>query len=217
MTVHLSKHNITYISVPKVACTSLKRFFFEIENGFQFHPFRMNGKLYRIHQFANSPKFSKLPMKKIKGHAKIAVVRNPWERILSCYASKVASNKALKGVEFSPQQREMGLVENPSLDTFVDLLPQYRAVSWDIKHHSEPLSTFLGTDPKFFDRIFSIRQLPELVAYVGDRIGAVPVLPHENKGTANIGVVAPDVVARNRPKIEEIYAEDIEIFGKYMS
>jgi hypothetical protein len=51
MTVILGKHKLSYILVPKVACTSLKAFFFEVENGLPFRDFRTSGRPWWIHQF----------------------------------------------------------------------------------------------------------------------------------------------------------------------
>jgi hypothetical protein len=214
--IHLSKHKLTYISVPKVACTSLKHFFFEVENGFAFKPFRLNGKRYGIHNFTQSRKFSMIKPKKMAGHRKITVVRDPWRRILSCYASKVVSGKTLHDVEFTQEQKKLGLVFDPSLDNFVDLLEHYCAASPVIRRHAQPLSHFLGKDPDFYDRIFSISQLPQMIEYVGTIVPAPPALRHLNKKTSDKIDISQADVERNRPLIEAAYAEDLEVFGTFM-
>ena len=43
MPVILPDHKLSYFFVPKVACTSLKYMFYEVENGRRFEPFRING------------------------------------------------------------------------------------------------------------------------------------------------------------------------------
>lgn len=216
MPVHLDKHKLTYFSVPKVACSSLKRFFFQIENGFEFRPFRMNGERYGIHRFAPCIPLNKVDTGKSQGHIKIAVVRDPWRRILSCYADKVVGSKVLHGKEFTPEQKRLGLTPEPSIDNFIDLLPHYREASWVIRHHSAPLSHFLGSDPAFFDRIFSIKNLSEFTSYVADYVGEVPVLQHTNKRPADSVVLSSEEETRNRNKIDKAYSEDLELYERYM-
>ncbi len=216
MAIHLKKHKLTYISVPKIACTSLKNYFFEVENGFAFKPFRLNGKRHGIHQFALSPKFSMLKSNKMAGHRKITVVRDPWKRIVSCYANKVVAEKALHKIEFNRAQEKLGLVCDPSLDNFVNLLEHYRAASLITRRHTQPLSHFLGKDPDFFDRIFSIDQLPQMTEYVATIVPNPPELRYLNKRTSyNKGLPQADI-ERNRPLIEAAYAEDLDVFGAFM-
>ena len=217
LTLHLSKYKITYISVPKVACSSLKRFFFEIDNGFAFRVFRTNGKRYGVHQFAVSKALVDIPPITMADHVRIAAVRDPWRRILSCYVSKVAAEKAgLNKVKFTPEQKKLGMVATPSIDNFVDLLPHYQAVSGPIRSHSRPLSYYLGHDPAFFDRLFPMSRLSEMVDYVADRIGNVPALPHNNKSSKTDLDIPQAALDRNKQKIEDIYTEDLDIFGAYM-
>jgi len=216
MAIYLKKHKLTYISVTIVACTSLKNYFFEVENGFAFRSFRLNGKRYGIHQFAQSPKFSKIKPGMMAGHRKIMVVRDPWRRILSCYASKVVARKTLHQVEFTPEQKKLGMVTDPSLDNFVDLLQHYRTASFEIRHHTRPLSFFLGEDPDFYDRIFSINQLQQMIEYVATIVPDAPELQHLNKKTADKVDPSQAEIDRNRPLIEAAYAQDTEIFGTFM-
>lgn len=210
MTIHLKKQKLTYFSVPKVACSSLKRVFFKIENGFSFRVFEISGRRYGIHFFAPSIALSEIPAHKMTGHVKIAALRDPWSRILSCYASKVISARALHGIEFTPEQKALGMVAEPPIDNFVDLLPHYRDASQIIRHHSEPLSYFLGTNPAFFDQLFPLNRLPEMVEYVESITGKMLNLPHASKKTASYVTLSLDETERNRKKIEDAYAEDLE-------
>lgn len=49
MTVHLWDHKLTYVAVPKVACTSVKHAFFQIGNGRAFEDYVANGRYVHIH------------------------------------------------------------------------------------------------------------------------------------------------------------------------
>ena len=74
MTVILDAQKLTYVAVPKVACTSTKTMLFEVENGFAFQPFHANGRGFYIHDFYPSIKFGKLPKARIADHTRLAVV-----------------------------------------------------------------------------------------------------------------------------------------------
>ncbi len=214
--MHLPKYKLTYVSVPKVACTSLKQFFFQVENGFPFRPFMLNGRQYIIHTLAPCTKLSRTDPNLMADHTRVAVVRDPVSRIVSCYTNKVLKEKKLHQVTFSPEQKTAGLVAEPSFDNFIDLLPEYVSASRPIRHHSRPLAFFLGEDVTFFDKVFSIRQLPELTRFVQDRVGPVPELPHKNKSKGADLDVSRDEIERNRTRIETMFARDIELFGAYM-
>jgi hypothetical protein len=49
MGCHLDRYGLSYFPVPKCACSSLKAFFFELENGRPFQNYRANGKVIHIH------------------------------------------------------------------------------------------------------------------------------------------------------------------------
>lgn len=214
MTISLSDHPLTYVSVPKCACTSLKSFFFEIENGRAFVNFRLNGKTYHVHQFARSVPFADLDERTMLNHKRIAVVRDPVSRIVSCYANKVVRGRALD----RPAQRvfleERKLSATPSIGTFVRDLRLYKEASPYIRHHSRPLHYFLGRDPTVFDRIFPIRALAEVRTYVEDIVGPVPALPHFQKSRS--ATFESELTAAERSEIERLYAKDISLFGAYM-
>ena len=211
MAIHLSRHKISYFSVPKCACTSLKHFFFEIENGFPYRAFSMNGKMYHIHEFTPSPDFATIRKGAISDHLKVAVVRDPVKRIVSCYANKVVAQGALKRARISDAQAEAGIVRKPTIAQFVRDLETYQSLSPMIRHHSRPLSFFLGRRPEYFDRLFRMDQLPELVELVAARVDRVPELRHAQKSKSSDVVVA--LSSEDRRRIEERFSEDLEIFG----
>jgi len=80
---HVSdKLKLVYIENPKVACSSIKS---------RIYPEKANSKM-AIHPFGD--KQSELWLKNIpKGYTFFTVVRNPEERILSCFRDKIARNE----------------------------------------------------------------------------------------------------------------------------
>ncbi|MFD0981599.1 sulfotransferase family 2 domain-containing protein [Tropicimonas aquimaris] len=214
MTFYLKKHDLTYVSVPKCACTSLKQFFFHIHNGFEFRRFNINGQTYTIHKLASSIPFENLDTKSTRNHRKIAVVREPVGRLVSCYANKVVDGRILEKPKVARNLERRGLSTTPTIHDFVRDLSAYQAASPNILHHSRPLSYFLGRDPSYFDKLFSLREMSSLIEYVADVVGEVPSLPHSQKSTSSD--VAKQITSEDRERIEKIYAEDLEIFGQWM-
>jgi hypothetical protein len=83
--VLLQRYNAVYIEVPKVACTSLKVAFaqlLEVELDSSGDPHRTCFPAATVHAEANGPLFPDL--------FAFAFVRNPWDRLVSCYRDKIA-------------------------------------------------------------------------------------------------------------------------------
>jgi len=87
------KHRLIYIFIPKVACSSLKKSLFplfDLENNLDPHAVR----------FPKIPVWEIIPQKE---HFTFAFVRNPWDRLVSCYKDKIryyypSNDKRVNGV-----------------------------------------------------------------------------------------------------------------------
>ncbi|MCP5037235.1 MAG: sulfotransferase family protein, partial [Rhodobacteraceae bacterium] len=214
MAVHLNNHGISYFSVPKCACTSLKYFFFEIENGFEFRMFKAGGVLKTVHTTAYpSNAFTNTPLQKIQNHHKFAVVRDPVSRVLSCYSNRVIHHQVLTKVKFSKRNLRAGMVDNPDLARFIRFFHEYRKMSADVAHHSRKLSFFLGRDSTFYDRLYNLSQLPDLVEDMKNRVGTVPELGRRQTGGPEL--TREDLSKSEITKIEKYFKRDIDTYGRY--
>ena len=212
MGVHLDQYGISYFSVPKCACTSIKHFFFEIENGFEFKRFRVNGEMRHIHNAV----YGSLPFKEEVEKAgaqnwKIAVVRDPISRFLSCYSNKVLKKAVLEKVTLSDADRKAGLSNAPDLSSYVRDFEGYSRVSKVIYRHTRPMTDYLGSDPSYFDKVYPIGRLDQLVEDVKKRVGDVPALRRRQGNSPKISADA--LSADETQKIRAIYARDYEVFG----
>ena len=219
MSVHLADEGLSYFSVPKCGCTSLKLMFFRLLHGLTFeqaseqgHPAtRVAG---HIHEVFPSQPFGVTRAQSGEGWTRLAVVRDPVSRIASCYANKVFQNNGLLWPGIREAVEAAGLSLEPDFDTFVTDLDAYRAASPDIAHHSEPLSHFLGTDPAYFTRIFPLNDVNGFVDFLGACLGRdVPPLSREQQSVSwsVLSEVDPDTTRR----IETRFAEDIALFGDH--
>lgn len=211
MTVILAEHKLSYVPVPKVACTSLKTMFFEIENGFAYQPFSTSGRKWWIHDFFKSIPFSDQPIERMVDHVRMAVVRDPVQRLLSCYSNRVVHHQELSKQKAFKQLTEADLPFSPDLSTFVKLLPEYYAAVHTISHHAMPFVDYLGRDPQFYTHIYRIEETTDM-AYEVERItGKKATLKRLQNGGPKIGVDA--LSEKEIAMLKDFYAEDYAVFG----
>ena len=214
MTVFLWQHDLTYVSAPKVACTSLKHMFFEIENGFRFRMFHANGALQHIHNAAYPGNdFDALPHARIAGHERLTVVRDPVRRFLSCYGNRVCHHRDLAPERIRPKFRERGATPDPALAEFIDKLELYREASGLIRRHTLPLVEILGRDPGYYARIHSMDTLEDLRRRVVAVTGRDVALEHMQRRGPKIS--PDDLSPAQRRRIEAFYAEDYAVYGEH--
>ena len=213
MTVFLWAQKLTYISVPKVACTSLKHMFFEIENGHPYEPVQINGNIFHIHRFYGGYAFDDLPRARIADHSRLTLVRDPLRRLLSCYSNRVVHHKELSPEKAGPALRKAGLKPNPSLALFVDRLEEYAETVGPIGHHARPMVNTIGRDPGYFEAIYSLERIGEFVQRVERQVGRSLTLTHRQTSGPKIdpNELSPGQVAA----IRKYYAEDYDIWGGY--
>jgi hypothetical protein len=212
MTVHVWDSRLTYVSVPKCACGSLKRFFYELLRGERFVPqwFRPS-----VHWIYPSRRFSALPHGRIAGHWRVAVVRDPLSRVVSGYFSKIVRLNCLEEPSTRLAVRAAGLPTRPTLEGLLANLARYKLVSRVIRTHFRPLSHYLGTDPSWYSRIYDISEVGDLADDACARTGRTALLPHvgRNKNRAPGDVVTPAVIAR----VQEEFREDVALYGAFFA
>jgi hypothetical protein len=214
MTVHLHKHKISYISVPKCGSTTLKHALFHFENGCDFRPFVTNGNNRHIHNTAYPFKpFNQLPHNRIKDYDRIAIVRDPIARMTSCYANRVIKEGDLDEIEIPPDLYARGVRRRPEFPRFVDLLRDYRAISPLIAHHTEPLAFFLGRSSTWFTRLFPLEQLHACADWITSRTGQPLNLEWHLRSSASAQPDRPDL--RTRERIDELFEDDHRLFGAH--
>ena len=202
------------MSAPKVACTSLKHMFFEIENGFRFRRFHANGALQHIHNAAYPGyDFNALPHERIAGHVRLTVVRDPVRRFLSCYGNRVRHHRDLAPERIRPKFRDRGATPDPSLEEFADKLELYREASGLIRRHTLPLVDILGRDPSYYEGVYSIGALDAFRRRVVEITGCDVELQHRQ--TAGPKMAPDDLSTAARHRIEGFYAEDYAVYADH--
>lgn len=206
MTIIVDKIGVSYFPVPKCACTSIKHLFFDIENGEPYRGHIVSGVRQHIHKVYPASAFK-------PAHARdnlcVAAIRDPVERLISCYTNRVLYHGELERI--GPQFIKRGAQKRPTLGHFVNHLSLYREASGSVRHHSEPMVHFLGHDASFYDHIFRIDQLEGLVALLEERTGRTLSLQHRQSGGPKMS--RADLNERQIERARAFYADDYAAFG----
>lgn len=88
--IEISPLKALYIPIPKVACSSIKRVIAELLE----IEVPSNGRY--IHR-ANLPLVNREFLGKYDNYLKFCFVRNPWDRLVSCYSEKIKPDKSFFG------------------------------------------------------------------------------------------------------------------------
>lgn len=213
MPLLLPDHQLAFFFVPKVACTSMKALFYEIENGAPFVPFRVNGAMQHLHDFYSFQRFEKVRHRKIADWTRLAMVRDPAARVVSCYRNRVLAQKALVIGGAAAAVAAAGLDPKPDLETFVQRLPAYRKASPAVRFHTEPLSHALGENRDYFTRIYRFSEIQALADEVARITGTALTLPHLQ--TRGPEMSTADLSPPARARIAALYAEDYSLWGAW--
>lgn len=213
MSAHFAKAGISYFSVPKCACTSVKHLFFEIENNRRFKVYRINEKPVSVQDVYPTERFETGSRRRADGAWAFAVVRSPAGRVVSCYRNRVVGKNVLLRGKVRQALVDNGVSTKPDLAEFVDRLEDYRRLSPVVAWHLQPLSFFLGTRADYFDRLYNLEQLGEMRGDIAARLGRdVPELQHLQTVGPKLSVADLSPAQINR--IDDWYSEDHRVFGR---
>jgi hypothetical protein len=138
---------VLYFPVPKNAGTSIRACIFEADNGFPYRNMVVNGREVELWELLGPPSpFQPVPA--APGVAKIAVVRDPWKRIVSVYRNRVVFYRETRRELMQQHGVRRDLPDAPTFREFLENLAEYRKLP-AIAHHSSPQVHFLGSDPSF--------------------------------------------------------------------
>jgi hypothetical protein len=195
MSIILDKFSLFYQPIPKVACTSIKLMFFQLENGFKFEGYMANGKRRHIHQYYPSGVWEFCPHKRVASF------------------HRVVYHKELSPSKTGPNFKNKGLEYNPSLDLFIDRFRDYCDASASIFHHMRPMVDFIGEDASYFSKVYNIKNIAQFVSDINEHIGVdLTVGRHQTGGPK---LKKEDLTKTQLLKIESFYKDDYKAFHNY--
>ena len=205
MAVISEKTKLIYFPVPKIACTSIKSLFFQIEFGITVDKIKEVRPKFKVHNKYKAIPFSESSTQLKPEFQTLAVVRDPIQRFLSGFNEKILVKNLLKK-KFSHACEQLNLNKQPELEEFIDQLDIYRKIPL-IKQHFFPQTHFLGKDLNFFDFVFTTKNLTELEALISSRVNKECRLDRKNSHTHRVSF--SNLSKKSKTKLELILKDDI--------
>ncbi len=202
MTITVPALGLAYFAVPKNACTTLKHACFALNTGRAFETWLdADGRPMHIHDTPGylSPWMTPEGLASTAGLARLAVIRDPIRRLVSCWKNRVRHYCELSAeVVGAELLAAHGLQPTPPFAVFIERLTEYRAISRAIAHHTELQVAFLGRDPAVFAHIRRVEDMPALVALLSDLAGRPVTLGHDQTGGSEFPDPEIDAATRRR-------------------
>ena len=177
--VELPAHKLVFFCSPKTASSSVKKMLYEVFHDKPFKDHHPDGSKYMIHKdFSPTPRFLEIPEGKYDGWTKITLVRDPVERIISAYCNRVLDLNIISPKHIEQNQMDKyGLEYQPPMHKFMRNIEKYRMVSRPVWHHTDRLTSFLGHDLGYFDKVFKFGEFDKMVGYISEHTGHEAKLP----------------------------------------
>lgn len=206
-----------YFVVPKVGCSSIKTALLPV---FGIRPYTGGHDLaYEVHAlFGDSPyqiDKSRLlaEFDRYRHWFRFAFVRNPWDRLLSCYSQKLApGGQGLGREEYAGERLWVGM-SFPEFVEAVCRIPDQRA---DPHFRSQHVAVCSNGRRKrvLANYVGRYERLAPDFAVVAEKIGVEPDLPHLLPSAKKAGSSYRDHYDRKLAQlVGERYRLDAEIFG----
>jgi len=214
MAIHVTKFKMSFFNVPKCASSTLRHFFFEVENGFVFRSFTLNGKKFGLNTLYGALPFEQAKEAVSEDSWTATLVRDPMERVVSCYRNRVVAHKVLE--KAAPSKLvERGLSATPDLANFIERLEDYQAVSFPVLHHSRKLSHFLGDDPSFYHKIYGIDALKSKLAEDVRKRTKRKVPDLGWLQTAGPDMDVSSLTSQQKHSLKKMFEQDYDLYGSY--
>jgi hypothetical protein len=196
--VENSQFKIAYFPVPKTASTSMKHAFYQLEHGkpFQSQP-KPNGRSGIHDKSLSTRSFYQISHERYKDYSRIAIIRDPVQRIISAFQHRVMREYELsEGRIDMDLARALGVPPNPTRSAFLCNLEKYRILSKSIRHHTDPFTKFLGHDLSYFTDVVKIGKVVNFAAQIEALTGQKFEIGHHQKGDQKPMVLRMDRAAR---------------------
>lgn len=212
--IYLPEQELLYIPIPKNACTSIKHAMYEIEFGKRF-----SSELKEKHGYDDHHDYYKkrpgaftgvAELKMMEQVTRFTVVRDPVERLISCYRNRVLDLGDLRSSVFI--LNHMNLSPKPDINTFILNLEGYRKANKSIEHHSRPQHEFLGGTIQYLDHVFPIENLDELEGMLKNYKPDLEMLKRKSGGS---DIDLSDISEKALQKAIEFYHNDYKLLESF--
>jgi hypothetical protein len=222
-------HKFVYFVIQKVACTSVKTALlplFEVDESPYWRTTPYGKPILRVHKLFDESPYQLRKDDLLEGlkrggyaeHFKFAFVRNPWDRLVSCYAQKVATVPRLpelRRADLNPPGEDERFYPGMPFGEFVEAVHATPDEEANAHFRSQHPTVCSPEGQIMADFVGRFENLGEDFAYVAQKIGAPElVLPHRLKSKSRGSRPYTDFYdARLKRLVHERYEKDVETFG----
>ncbi len=150
---------------------------------------------------------------------RFCILRHPLDRFVSVYRSHMLGGRFPHGrhpytKRLSPDAFCARIEEGWDARPWTEGLKAMRGVDgYAQDRHLWPQHFYLGKDANYFTHIFSFSDLPRVAEFLSDLHKTHVKLPQVNSSG---GLPMPHLSASLRRRVEVLYKDDMEIFGRHM-
>jgi glycosyltransferase involved in cell wall biosynthesis len=224
------RYKLFYIATPKVACTSIKWWFADLEgytsilrgitDSFETDPdLTIHDTFHRV-----APNVAFLMPEALAealtsdSYFRFAVVRNPYKRVFSAWQSKLLLREPIQASHYLQYDFYHHPIQGPddiakAFEGFLEHLATNEAPSyWDV--HWTPQISLLRPDLINYSKLVKIENPRELSQALADRVGEHITDPFTSKRTnESLIPYLPELITeRSSELIRSLYAKDFETF-----
>ena len=175
---------------------------FHTENGFPFRAYAVQGVRVDANTLVANYRFNRADHDALRGYRRFALLRDPVKRFLSGYSNRVLHYRELSIEAAGQRLLSEGLPPDPDLGTFVENYLGYLRCSRPLARHFLQQQKFIGNSPEYFERIFRLEDMEDLVRFVNAACGTDAKMPRLQTGGPKLNFFALD---------EDIQANVLEI------
>lgn len=172
--------------------------------GYPFHGFRARSGRAKLMKAGVYFRNEDLAPEDANIVARIAIVRDPVQRLASCYADRVLKKNRNGSRQYAP-----------TWDHFVCNLEDIRKRSPDIRSHSRPQVAWTGTDNRIYTHVFTTKELSTKFTPLISQISGVEI-PQSSRRKSSGGLSKTfEILPKHIEIIKDFYKEDYEVWGDY--
>ena len=198
---------LVFFFCPKSGGTSLRAFLYHVENGFPYRESYVQGYKSDANSLIRNRRFRRAFQTNYQDFRRYALLRDPVRRFLSGYSNKVIAERVLSLEKLDERVPGHGLEPDPTLEEFVDQFADYFESVGTIGRHFSKQQAWIGNDPEFYEKIFRLDRVQELVDYTNNAFSSEAVMPRLRTEGPRIEVTELDPGLRR--KIVNLVSDDI--------
>jgi hypothetical protein len=202
MPICFRDQNVCFFPIPKTASTSIKSMLFPDEKDPEI--------LHKKNMAVDFLTLTKADHDKFETWQKIALIRDPIERAISCYRQKILTSGHL-GRLFREKGNPHNLSEKPDFNEYIKRLNLYNSTSSMLRHHVRSTIFFLGKDSNYFTKIYKMSEIKLLENHLQQVLNISCSINNKNNTSTNSDKIY--IKREIFDKLKSIFKEDYELYN----